>query len=471
MKTVLFAINYLGYNGAPLFAFSIAKILRKNGFHVHIWSYYDGELHHNFEKNGISVELVNPRIIKRTDIEQKAREYDCLIAFTITTYQIVQYCCNIVPTIWYIHEGHNLEEYLKEYNCKRIFLQKHRIWVVSEYTQQYIFEIWKKETEVIHNFVPDVFEKYQTIENSPHKKIRFLLLGNMIERKAFDVFFNAFLLLDEVDKRKCELHYAGDIPDTEYAHDLTKKIEQYHNVIYHGIILDEKIYELYHDCDVVVIPSRDESCSLVALEAAMMAMPCIISENVGARYMIDSESGWVVRTGDSKSLSWVFHDIIAGKYDLISMGTHARKNYLNYATETIYEDILLKKLYSILSFNRMRWNLVHRIKHVLQKHRDLLEESPFKLLEIPKKSKIVLYGAGKNGQYWKEKLEKTRYCKVVAWVDKKADGKALIHPDLILKIKFDYILISVKNREAQKEIKKELINKRIPEYKIKILEE
>lgn len=471
MRKVLVVIKDFGCNGSPLYAFHVAAILKRNGYYVNVWSYDDGVLRTKFEKECINVEIINPDNTLRTYIEKKTVKYDCLIAFTITTYQIVQYCCNLLPTIWYIHEGHNLKEYLREYNCKRIFLQKHRIWVVSEYAQQYIFETWKKETKVVHNFVPDVYEKYQMIKSSPHKKIRFLLLGNMIERKAFDVFFDAFLLLNEVDKQKCELHYAGDIPDTAYTHDLIKKIEQYDNVIYHGTLLGGELYNLYHDCDVVVIPSRDESCSLVALEAAMMAMPCIISENVGAQYMIDSESGWIVRTGDPKALSRVFHDILSNKYDLTSMGNHARTKYLNYATEKIYEDILLKNLDSIFSSNRMIWNLVHRIKHVLQKHRDLLEESPFKLLEIPKKSKIVLYGAGKNGQYWKEKLEKTRYCKVVAWADKKADGKALIHPDLIFTIKFDYILISVKNREAQKEIKKELINKRIPEYKIKILEE
>lgn len=471
MKSILLVINNLGCYGSPLYAHSVALILKRNGFCVNVWSYDDGILRTKYEKDCINVEIVNPEKTLRTNIEKNAGKYDCMIAFTILTFRMVQFCCNIVPTVWYIHEGQNLEEYLREVNCRRIFLQKHRIWVVSEYTQEYIYKTWKKQTEVIHNFVPDVFQKYQNVEKPFHKEIRFLLLGNMIERKAFDVFFEAFLILNEADRHNCELHYAGVIPDTDYSHDLISKIKQYNNVIYHGVILDEQIYDLYQYCDVVVIPSRDESCSLVALEASMMGMPCIISENVGARYMIDSENGWIVKTEDVEALSLIFHNIIVNKYDLVSMGRKARIKYLRYSTEEVYENILLKNLIPVLSIHKTRWKLVYRMKHVLQKKKDIYEESPFKFLDIPKGSRIILYGAGKNGKKWKAVLDKTPYCKVVAWVDKNADGKVIKNPDSILGNVYDYVLITVINKDYQKEISEELADRRIPNQKIKILDE
>ncbi|WP_139025413.1 glycosyltransferase family 4 protein [Acetonema longum] len=54
--------------------------------------------------------------------------------------------------------------------------------------------------------------------------------------------------------------------------------------------------------DAFVIVSRDESCSLVALEWAMMGTPLIVSGNVGA------DNGWVVETGTHKSLLKQFLD-------------------------------------------------------------------------------------------------------------------------------------------------------------------
>lgn len=78
-----------------------------------------------------------------------------MIAFTILTYEIVDICKNIVPTIWYIHERQNLEEYLQNERCRRIFEKNKLYWTVSEYANDYIEERWGKETTIIHNFVPD----------------------------------------------------------------------------------------------------------------------------------------------------------------------------------------------------------------------------------------------------------------------------------------------------------------------------
>lgn len=470
MKKILLVVNNLGCNGSPLYAHRVAKILKRNGFHVNFWSYCDGVVREKIEHDGIGVEVINPNSVNDEIIEQKVKEYDCLISFTVTTFKLVRICENIIPTVWYIHEGQNLSEYLHNEKCKNIFLKKHNIWVVSEYTQQYITETWGKKTTVIHNFVPDVWENFHNQSNIAHTKIRFLMLGNMIERKAFDIAFDAFLLLSEEDRQKCELHYAGEIPNTDYVHAILAKVEKYDNVKYHGVILDEKIYELYQQCDVVVIPSRDEACSLVAMEASMMGKPVIITENVGVKYMVTSENGWVIKTGNVEMLHNVFSDIVDNKYDLLKMGRRAREKYLQYATEKLYEEKLLQNLQSIIPANKGLWTFYHKIKQTIQKRWDLYKAPPFEFLVIPSGSRVILYGAGKSGKKWMERLRKTRYCKVVAWVDKYADYVGVTSLDSISDIKFDYILISVKNRELQKDIKEELTTREIPEEKIMVIE-
>lgn len=50
--------------------------------------------------------------------------------------------------------------------------------------------------------------------------------------------------------------------------------------------------------DVMVVASRDETCSIVALEEAIMLMPFIVAENVCTKYMIKRDIDIIVLTGD-----------------------------------------------------------------------------------------------------------------------------------------------------------------------------
>lgn len=464
-KSILLVVNNLGCNGSPLYAHSVAKLLLENHFRVTLWSYWDGILRDKFEEDGIALEIVNPKRVERESIEKKAREYDCLLAFTITTYQMVQICRNVVPTVWYIHEGQNLPEYLQDKRCMRVFLQKNRMWVVSEYAQQFIRRGWGKKTTVIHNFVPCIPNVEKICERENFCK-KFLVLGNMIERKAFDVVFDAFLELEEEKRQMCELHYAGEIPDSDYAKAQLAKVANCNNVIYHGVILDESIYDLYRDCDVVVVPSRDESCSLVTLEAAMMHKPVIVSENVGAKYMISEENGWIVKTGSVEELTELFADIIKDKYDLEAMGVQSGIKYREYATRENYESALLQMLKAAMPQNRSLWHLVHGIKNIYDKWRDLHEDPVFEELHISAHSRIVLYGAGENGHKWKERFAQTKCYKLVAWVDKYSELPGVQRVEKLKKLKFDYVLITVLKQEVRAEIEKELLALGVEQEKI-----
>jgi glycosyltransferase involved in cell wall biosynthesis len=89
--------------------------------------------------------------------------------------------------------------------------------------------------------------------------------------------------------------------------------------------------------DVVVVPSRDESCSLVALEGAMMGKPLIVTENVGAKYLVNDLNGWVVRTEDEVSLRKAFIEAIDKPELLKAMGKASRIEYLKTSTYEIFE--------------------------------------------------------------------------------------------------------------------------------------
>ena len=102
--------------------------------------------------------------------------------------------------------------------------------------------------------------------------------------------------------------------------------------------------------DVVVVASRDESCSLVALEGAMLSKPLIVTENVGAKYMVSEENGMVVKTADVNDLMTAMMQMIDRKSELAKMGAASRKMYDTYASMQSYTQDM-KKMYALNQFH------------------------------------------------------------------------------------------------------------------------
>jgi len=88
---------------------------------------------------------------------------------------------------------------------------------------------------------------------------------------------------------------------------------------------------------------------------------------------------------------------------------------------------------------------------------------------IPKDSRIVLYGAGTVGKQFYEQITETRFCKIVLWLDKKADGVLVKQPETIASLNvsdYDLVIIAIENKTIMLEVKALLMNYGVPENKI-----
>jgi len=136
--------------------------------------------------------------------------------------------------------------------------------------------------------------------------------------------------MPEEYRAKSRLYLAGQLIDNHknFWEPLLNKISSCSYINYLGEIKDdsEKI-KILCDMDVIVTVSRDESCSLVTLEGAMLSKPLIVSENVGAKYIVSRDNGWIVKTGDVANLSKTFMEIIDNPQKLVKMGEISRKQY------------------------------------------------------------------------------------------------------------------------------------------------
>lgn len=87
---------------------------------------------------------------------------------------------------------------------------------------------------------------------------------------------------------------------------------------------------------------------------------------------------------------------------------------------------------------------------------------------------VIIYGAGKKGMQFKNKLKKYDWIKCKGWVDKRFDSfspdMGIISPIEIKKLQFDYILIAIEDPYIIHEVVQELLNQEIDYSKIWTLE-
>jgi glycosyltransferase involved in cell wall biosynthesis len=87
-------------------------------------------------------------------------------------------------------------------------------------------------------------------------------------------------------------------------------------------------------------------------------------------------------------------------------------------------------------------------------------------------SKIILYGAGKVGNYYYNQIEATKYCEIKLWVDQNYEKLRKCYkipvqsPENIFHEEYDFIIVAVEDEDLYLEIRAYLISKGVLENKI-----
>ena len=130
-------------------------------------------------------------------------------------------------------------------------------------------------------------------------KFRVLFIGQIALRKGFQYLLEAWRLLGLKD---AELVLAGSVkPDALYA------LRKYEGKIDFKMLepLREmnEIKDVYNQASVAVFPSIEEGFGMVVTEAMASGLSVIVSENVGAKDLInDGEEGFIVPIRNAKAL-------------------------------------------------------------------------------------------------------------------------------------------------------------------------
>ena len=343
-RKILLYSNEFSWSGAPRSLLRIAKILKLRGWDIEMWggrNKYDGfeEEIHNFG--------IYTKIISAADIEiRELKKFELCIVNTIEPSDVYAKVSKVIPTIWYIREATNIPIFFKmKADMEMTLREAERVYCVSGYAAEYIRQ-FNKNVKVVHNCVEDLFDGEF---KKPEKIIRFLSLGTVEPRKGYDVVLDALQMLPKKYRKSIKFAFAGRfirlVSAPTFGQDILNKVEQDECVEYLGVLnTEDEIRAAYKAADVVIVPSRDESCSLVALEGAMYGKPLIVTENVGAKYMVSHENGFIVQTGSAVSLAKAFKSIVNRRSELEKMGRASRRAYEEKASMASYERDIMRMI-------------------------------------------------------------------------------------------------------------------------------
>ena len=350
IKKILLTTHELTYTGSPHSLLRIAKVLKKNNFYVEVWSLRDGDFKNEFQKFDIKVSIINP---KDVTIQKEVRKFNLAIVNTILSESYIPILEYNINFIWYIREASNIVDFFKTSPVREDYLKiVKNVYCVSEYAKSFL-DKYNNNVKVLHNCVEDY---YDNSINDIQNKINFVIVGTIEYRKGFDILLDAFDKLDNEYQSKCIINIVGRTIASRkpYWEKILERAKKNENIIWHGEItnLEEKI-KLYKNMNVFVIVSRDESCSLVALESTMMGKPLIVSTNVGAKYIVHQDNGWIIENENVEELKNVLIDIISNPQKLTEMGKRSREYYLEQASMEVYEKNIVNMVNQHLRYSKI----------------------------------------------------------------------------------------------------------------------
>lgn len=355
-KTKILIITYaLNYNGGSLAAFYAALALKSKGFDVVIAARKsDKRLIEEITNEGVAVFI--QELIDYCSWEQVSwiEQFDYVIVNTLQLGRILKELIYKKPVLWWIHESKIEYEYLDkdiiEY-LDNINIEPYVVSDVALHTFRQYFH--KVNASILHYGIPD--NGFRSIKFSTREKTVFAVIGGIVPIKAQDVFLEAITHLTQEELDKSEFWLIGICqPENQYSNSILKQVEMIPEVRWLGELNRRDIEKIYKDIDIVVVPSRQETMSIVMTEAFMYGKIGIASNVIGiSKYIKDKENGLIFESENVKDLAEKMSWVLENQDKLNSMSVKARKTFERFFTLKVFgerlETIINTKMVSPMS--------------------------------------------------------------------------------------------------------------------------
>jgi glycosyltransferase involved in cell wall biosynthesis len=218
-----------------------------------------------------------------------------------------------------------------------LYTLKHcaRIVAVSHALKDDINLYCKRQVQVIPNVIKmSKFSLQDSIKND--NKLNIGILGGMGNyRKGLDILIKAVSLLKDIE---ITVHIGGDGKFLSTFKDMAKELDVSGKCVFYGEIKPESIQDFYSKLDFYVLPSRDETFGVVAVEAMACGLPVIATKCGGPEEIITKETGVLIEKENPQELAKAIRSV-AG-----NLGSYNRKTIRNYVLEKYSPDAFVASI-------------------------------------------------------------------------------------------------------------------------------
>jgi glycosyltransferase involved in cell wall biosynthesis len=151
-----------------------------------------------------------------------------------------------------------------------------------------------------------------------------LIVGNHFKRKGHEYLIKAMPKISR-EYPDATLHILSDGPKRKFLESLARGLNLGENVIFHGYVSTEELFEFYKNCRVFCHPSLSEGFCHTTLEAMATGRPVVNADNGGSGMVENGKAGFLVPPADSDAIAEAILKMFSDDELTYKMGVEARK--------------------------------------------------------------------------------------------------------------------------------------------------
>lgn len=172
-------------------------------------------------------------------------------------------------------------------------------------------------------------------EDSQPQKPVFLFVGHLVKRKGVDLLLKSCSLLQKEGKSNYTLLIAGDGPQKEELEAFCQENNLTNSVKFLGKLNYEQLGAYFHQADVFVLPTLEDTWGMVVLEAMLFGKPVLCSQWAGSSEMIvDGKNGYVFDPNEPEKLAERLNWFMNNLNQIHEMGEKSKNIMVQYTPET-----------------------------------------------------------------------------------------------------------------------------------------
>lgn len=338
--TCLLLSHQLSRTGAPGALFLLSKILKKS-CNVVVASVEEGELSEDFIKAGIPVVIVGRYWEMPGLFNLFGGVFDFILANTVLNFPAAMLLSGSpTPVFWWIHEHENYFSFGKgEIPNPKDLGANITVLAANRYVRRVIEEEFSYSAEILTPGVEDYFSggERTTGDDGDYK---FLIVGTYGKEKGQDILPEAWDLLSDECRGHLSLVFVGD--EVNYDEAVFNRIktlsEENEKVTMLPLMEKRKLQDLYADSRGVIVPSRKETLSLVAVESMAAGGVAVVSSDAGiAEYITPRENGFVFPSENPRALAKILEEVVTSPEIISGVSSKARALYEMHFSMGVFE--------------------------------------------------------------------------------------------------------------------------------------